>query len=229
VHDLIFQDRREAGRVLSQAVIEARLPELKNATVLGLVRGGVPVAFEVAMACGLPLDVMIVRKIGAPGNREFAMGAVAGGGALVLNPDVVRDLQVSQEKLRHLIEEQQEEIARLESLYREGRPLLEFGEGGVILVDDGLATGASMRAAVRAVRPRAKRVTVAVPVAARSTCNDLSREVDQMVCARMPDPLEAVSLFYREFGPTSDEEVRTLLAEARQRSGVRDQRSGTSD
>ena len=215
--------------MLAQAIIEARLPDLKDATVLGLVRGGVPVAYEVAMECGLPLDVMIVRKIGAPGNREFAMGAVASGGALVLNPDVVRDLQVSQDKLRHLIEEQQEEIERLESLYREGRPPLEFGEGGVILVDDGLATGASMRAAVRAVRTRATRVTVAVPVAARSTCHDLSREVDHIVCATTPDPLEAVSLFYREFGPTSDDDVRALLAEAGQRSGVRDQRSGTSD
>jgi len=211
--------------VLAQAVIDARLPDLKDATVLGLVRGGVPVAYEVAIACGLPLDVMIVRKIGAPGNREFAMGAVASGGSVVINPDVVRGLHVSQDNLRHLIEEQHEEIAHLESLYREGRPPLEFGEGGVILVDDGLATGASMRAAVGAVRALAKRVTVAVPVAARSTCHELSREVDHMVCATTPEPLEAVSLFYREFGPTSDEEVRALLAEARLRSGMRDQRS----
>jgi len=107
VHDVIFRDRRDAGRVLAQAVVEVRLPDLKDATVLGLVRGGVPVAYEVAVACGLPLDVMIVRKIGAPGNREFAMGAVASGGALVLNPDVVRGFQVSEDKLRHLIEEQQ--------------------------------------------------------------------------------------------------------------------------
>jgi len=225
VHDLIFQNRREAGRALAEAVIAARLPDLKDGTVLGLVRGGVPVAYEVAVACGLPLDVMIVRKIGAPGNREFAMGAVASGGAVVINPDVVRGFQVSEDKLWHVIEEQEKEIERLESLYREGRPPLGFGEGGVILVDDGLATGASMRAAVRAVRARAKRVTVAVPVAARSTCHELRREVDHMVCATMPEPLEAVSLFYREFGPTSDEEVRTLLADARQRSEVRDQRS----
>jgi putative phosphoribosyl transferase len=224
----MFEDRREAGRVLAQAVIDARLPDLKDATVLGLVRGGVPVAYEVAMACGLPLDVMIVRKIGAPGNREFAMGAVASGGAVVLNPDVVRDFRVSEEQLRPIIEEQQKEIERLESLYREGLPPMELGQGGVILVDDGLATGASMRAAVRAVRPRARRVTVAVPVAARSNCHELSREVDHMICATTPEPLEAVSLFYREFGPTGNDEVRDLLAKARQRTGIREQGSGGS-
>jgi len=225
---MIYQDRREAGQVLAQAVAEAHLPDVQDAVVLGLVRGGVPVAFEVAMALGLPLDVMIVRKIGAPGNREFAMGAVASGGALapegevVLNPDVVIGFGVSDEKLRHLIHEQKREIERLESVYREGLSPLEFGEGGVILVDDGLATGASMRAAVRAVQPRARRVTVAVPVAARSTCEELSKEVDRMVCPMMPEPLEAVSLFYRDFAPTSDEEVRALLAEARRRQGPRE-------
>jgi len=227
VGERIYQDRREAGKALARTVLDAGLPDLKDAVVLGLVRGGVPVAFEVAMALGLPLDVMIVRKIGAPGNREFAMGAAASGGAVVLNPEVVAGYGVSEERLRNLIEEQRTEIGRLEKLYREGRPPVEFGEGGVILVDDGLATGASMRAAVQAVRPRARRVTVAVPVGARSTCEELGKEVDHMVCPLMPDPLEAVSLFYREFGPTEDEEVRTLLTEARQRSGVRDQRSET--
>lgn len=240
---MIYQDRREAGRVLAQAVADAHLPDIANAIVLGLVRGGVPVAFEVATALGLPLDVMIVRKVGAPGNREFAMGAVASAGAnaaagavaavaagaVVLNPEVVRGFGVPEEKLRQLIDEQKHEIERLENLYREGRPPVEFGHGGVILVDDGLATGASMRAAVRAVRPRAKLVTIAVPVAARSTCVELGKEVDHVVCPMMPEPLEAVSLFYREFGPTSDDEVRALLAEAtgRQRTGVREQRSET--
>ena len=217
MHEVIYQDRRDAGRVLAQAVIEANLPDLKDATVLGLARGGVPVAFEVAMACGLPLDVMIVRKLGAPGNREYAMGAVASGGEVVFNPQVVRGFGLTEEMLGRLITEQKKEIERLEDLYRGGRPPVEFGQGGVILVDDGLATGASMRAAVRAVRVGAKRVTVAVPVAARRTCLELSKEVDQMVCVSAPEPLEAVSLFYREFGPTSDEEVRELLAEARKR------------
>ena len=215
VSNTIYQDRRDAGRVLAQAIAEAHLPDLNATIVLGLVRGGVPVAFEVAVAGGLPLDVMIVRKIGAPGNREYAMGAVASGGAVVLNPEVVRNFHMTEEKLHQVIEAQKQEIERLEGLYREGRPPIEFGEGGVILVDDGLATGASMRAAVRAVRPRAKRVTVAVPVGARSTCSELSQEVDHMVCAMMPEPLEAVSLFYRDFEPTSDEEVQWLLTEGR--------------
>jgi len=217
-----YQDRSEAGRVLARALADAHLPDVENATVLGLVRGGVPVAYEVATTLGLPLDVMIVRKIGAPGNREYAMGAVASGGAIVLNPGVVRDFGVTEERLRHVIEVQKEEIERLENLYRQGRPPAEFGDGGVILVDDGLATGASMRAAIRAVRPLAKHVTVAVPVAARSTCAELSKEVDHMVCAMTPEPLEAVSLFYREFGPTGDDEVIALLADARRRQGIRD-------
>jgi putative phosphoribosyl transferase len=224
VHEVIYQNRREAGRMLAQAIAEAHLPDLNDAIVLGLVRGGVPVAFEVAIACELPLDVMIVRKIGAPGNREYAMGAVSSGGAVVLNPGVVRDFYVTEEKLRHVIEAQKQEIERLENLYREKRPPIEFGEGGVILVDDGLATGASMRAAVSAVRPLTKRVTVAVPVGARSTCSELSAEVDHMVCRMIPERLEAVSLFYRDFEPTSDEEVRWLVAEARKRPG-----SGTRD
>lgn len=216
-----YQDRREAGRVLARVVAEAHLPDVQNAIVLGLVRGGVPVAYEVAVVMGLPLDVMIVRKIGAPGNREYAMGAVASGGAVVLNPEVVRDFHVSEEKLRYVIESQKQEIDRLENLYRGHMQPAKLGEGGVILVDDGLATGASMRAAVRAVRPGAKRVTIAVPVAARSTLNTLSKEVDHMVCAMTPEPLEAVSLFYHEFGPTSDDEVRALLADARKRQGTK--------
>lgn len=219
----IFQDRRDAGRTLARAVAEAHIPDLNDAIVLGLVRGGVPVAYEVAQALGLPLDLMIVRKIGAPGNREFAMGAVASGGAVVLNPDVVRGFGVSGDKLRHLVDAHKLEIERLEGLYRAGLPAVAFGEGGVILVDDGLATGASMRAAVRVVRPLATRVIVAVPVAARSTCTELSKEVDHMVCTMTPDPLDAVSLFYRDFEPTSDEEVRRLLAEARSRQGPSDQ------
>ncbi len=206
--------------MLARAVQDAGLPSLNDTVVLGLVRGGVPVAYEVAVACGMPLDVMIVRKLGAPGVPEFAMGAVASGGALVFNQEVVHGFGVSEQKLSHMVDGLRQEIERLENLYREGRPPVEFGDGGVMLVDDGLATGASMRAAIQAVRPRARRVIVAVPVAARSTCDELSREVDHVVCPLMPDPLDAVSLFYREFGPTEDEEVRTLLTEARKRRGA---------
>jgi len=213
----VYHDRRDAGRVLVQAIAAANLPGVQNAIVLGLVRGGVPVAYEVATALGLPLDIMIVRKIGAPGNREFAMGAVASGGAVVLNPEVVRAFHLTEEKLRHAVETHQQEIDRLEALYRQDRPPLQFAGRNIILVDDGLATGASMRAALRAVHPIARHVIVAVPVAAPSTAAELSKEVDHMVCAMMPEPLEAVSLFYRDFSPTSDEEVQSLLADARRR------------
>jgi len=213
----VYHDRRDAGRVLVQAIAAANLPGVQNAIVLGLVRGGVPVAYEVAMTLELPLDIMIVRKIGAPGNREFAMGAVASGGAVVLNPEVVRAFHLTEEKLRHAVETHQQEIDRLEALYRQDRPPLQFAGRNIILVDDGLATGASMRAALRAVRPIARHVIVAVPVAAPSTAAELSQEVDHMVCAMMPEPLEAVSLFYRDFSPTSDEEVQSLLADARRR------------
>ena len=219
----IFQDRHEAGRVLAQAVIEACLPDITSAIVLGLARGGVPVAYEVAMALGLPLDVMIVRKIGAPGNREFAMGAVASGGAVVLNPDVLRDFHISEAKLHQLIETHQQEINHLEALYRQGRPPVDVSQQSVILVDDGLATGASMRAAIRAVRPVAKQVIVAVPVAARSTYTELSKEVEHVICAMTPEPLEAVSLFYQDFSPTHDEEVRALLADVRRRQKATEQ------
>jgi putative phosphoribosyl transferase len=229
VHDVIFQDRRDAGWRLGEAVAAAGLPDLNSAVVLGLARGGVPVAFEVARACRLPLDVMLVRKLGAPRCPEFAMGAIASGGTVVLTPGAAQSLGVSERQLEELIERKRQELERLEHVYREGRPPVEFGAGGVILVDDGLATGASMRAAVQAVRPQAKRVTVAVPVAARNICALLSQDVDRLICVSMPEPLEAVSLFYREFEPTSDDEVRGLLAEGRKRQGprIRDQGSGT--
>jgi putative phosphoribosyl transferase len=153
------------------------------------------------------------------------MGAIASGGAMVLNPDAVRESHVTDEQLHTLIEQQKKEIDRLESTYREGRPQAEFGDSGVILVDDGLATGASMRAAVKAVRPRARQVTIAVPVAARSSVDEISSEVDRVICVTVPERLEAVSLFYRDFSPTSDDEVRALLADARKRPALRITRS----
>lgn len=229
VNGMIYRDRKDAGKVLAQAVADAHLPDLGEAMVLGLVRGGVPVAYEVATALGLALDIMVVRKIGAPGNPELAMGAAASGDAVVLNPDVVRAYQVSEEKLRHLIEAQTKEIDRIEQMYRQGRPALDFEHRGVILVDDGLATGASMRAAIRAVRPRARRVTVAVPVGARSTSNQLRREVDHVICAMIPEPLEAVGLFYEDFRPTADDEVIGLLADARKRPQLPQPATNRSD
>jgi predicted phosphoribosyltransferase len=206
---MVFQDRREAGRVLGELV--ASLPDLKDAVVLGLVRGGVPVAYEVARACEIPLDILVVRKLGVPGQEELAMGAIASGGGVVLNDYIVRSYHVSEKKLEHVIVRETLEMERREKLYREGQPPVEIAGRAIVLVDDGLATGASMRAAVRAVKARARRVIVAVPVGAKSTCEDLATEVDHVVCARMPEPLDAVSLFYREFGPTTDEEVKALI------------------
>jgi putative phosphoribosyl transferase len=213
VSEILFQDRREAGRVLGELV--ASLPDLKDAVVLGLVRGGVPVAFEVARACGLPLDILVV---GVPGQEELAMGAIASGGGVVLNEQIVRSWNVSEKKLEQVIERERQQIDRREALYRRELPALEIAGRAVVLVDDGLATGASMRAAIRAVNGRARRVIVAVPVGAKSTCEELAHAVDKVVCSLVPEPLDAVSLFYREFGATADEEVIALLREA----GTRD-------
>jgi putative phosphoribosyl transferase len=210
---MLFQNRQDAGRILAQSV--ATVPDLKDAVVLGLPRGGVPVAFEVARACQLPLDVLVVRKLGAPGQRELAMGALASGGNFVLNPDILHALHISEESLRAVVKEEKQKMERQERAYRDQLPTLAIEGRTVILVDDGLATGASMRAAVQAVRLRARRVVVAVPVGAESTCRELAREVDSVICPNTPEPFEAVGRFYRDFEPTSDEAVRRLLAEAR--------------
>ena len=214
---MLFQNRQDAGRILAQSV--ATVPDLKDAVVLGLPRGGVPVAFEVARVCNLPLDIFVVRKLRAPGQRELAMGALASGGAVVLNPDILRDLRVSDDVLRAVVAEEKLKLEQQERAYRDKAPALVIEGRTVILVDDGLATGASMRAAVQAVRLRARRVVVAVPVGAESTCRELAREVDSVICPNTPEPFEAVGRFYRDFEPTSDEEVRRLLAEARRRQG----------
>jgi putative phosphoribosyl transferase len=179
--------------------------------VLGLVRGGVPVAFEVSKACGLPLDILVVRKLGVPWQEELAMGAIASGGTIVLNEDVLRSARVSAAKLEAVIDREKAELASREELYLQGPPAPPIDGRAVVLVDDGLATGASMRAAIRAVAGRARRLIVAVPVGARTTCEELRSMVDGLVCALIPEPLDAVSLFYREFQPTSDEEVQELL------------------
>jgi predicted phosphoribosyltransferase len=215
VNDFVFQDRLEAGRELGKLV--ASLPALEDAVVLGLVRGGVPVAFEVARACRLPLDILVVRKLGVPGQEELAMGAIASGGCMVLNEDILRARHISEQKLERVIELEKQEMDRREKLYREGRPAMDFTGRAVILVDDGLATGATMRAAARAVSGRARKVIVAVPVGAKSTCEELAQEVEQVVCGLMPEPLDAVSLFYRDFRPTTDKEVIRLM-----RLGTRD-------
>jgi putative phosphoribosyl transferase len=214
---MLFQDRRDAGRVLAGALEGLR--DRPDAIVLALPRGGVPVGYEVARALHLPLDIFIVRKLGVPGHEELAMGAIASGGTVVANQSVIDELAISRELIEAVARREQLEIERREREYRGNRPPLRIEERIAIVVDDGLATGASMRAAARALRPRARHLIVAVPVAAEETCNEFRDEVDQVICATTPQPFYAVGMWYRNFEQTSDEEVRKLLAQARSDAG----------
>jgi predicted phosphoribosyltransferase len=185
--------------------------------VLALPRGGVPVGAEVARHLAAPLDVMVVRKLGVPGHRELAMGALASGGVRVLNEDLLMELGIPEWVIEEAVAREAPELERRERAYRGGRPPLEVEGRTVILVDDGVATGASMRAAVAALRQRGpKRLVVAVPVAAEAIREGLAREVDEMVCVRTPEPFLAVGLWYEDFSETTDEEVRAALEEAAQ-------------
>jgi predicted phosphoribosyltransferase len=190
--------------------------------VLALPRGGVPVAYEVARRLGAPLDVFVVRKLGLPGHEEFAMGALASGGVIVVDRPVIQSLGISSGAIEAAIAREQAELARRERLYRGDRPPLDVTGKTVILVDDGLATGSTMRAAVAGLRQRgARRIVVGVPIASPDTCEDLAREVDDIVCAATPEPFVAVGLWYENFEQTSDEEVRQLLEAAERELGER--------
>jgi predicted phosphoribosyltransferase len=183
--------------------------------VLGLPRGGVPVAYEVATALHVPLDVVVVRKLGVPGHPELAMGAIASGGVRVLDDNVLRQLRVPAAALDSLARSEQIELERRERAYRGDRPPLSFEGRTVILVDDGLATGSTMRAAVLAVRRLLpSQIIVAVPVGAKETCRAVDELADEVICARTPEPFVAVGLWYQQFDQISDEEVRRLLATA---------------
>lgn len=207
-----FEDRRAAGRAL--AALLQPYADRQHVLVLALPRGGVPVAFEVARALGAPLDLFLVRKLGTPGHRELAMGAIASGGVRVLNDDVVRWYGVTPGDIDAVAREEQRELERREAAYREGRDPVPVEGRTVILIDDGLATGSTMRAAVQAVRLRKPaRVVVAVPVGAPQTCDELSAIADEVVCARTPEPFAAVGQWYIDFDQTTDEEVRQLLRE----------------
>jgi predicted phosphoribosyltransferase len=209
----IYRDRRDAGRVLAQGLRHyARLP---NVTVLALPRGGVPVAYEVADALQLPLDVFVVRKLGVPGNEEYAMGAIATGGVQVLNDDVVARLGLTAGDIRRVAEAERRELERRERLYRSGRPPPAVVGHTAILIDDGLATGSTMLAAVQALRQlRPARIVVAVPTAAAETCRRIRAAADEVLCASTPSPFLAVGHWYEDFSQTSDDEVRALLADA---------------
>jgi predicted phosphoribosyltransferase len=205
-----FADRHDAGRCLAAAV--RGYAGRDDVVVLGLPRGGVPVAYEVAEALGVPLDVFVVRKLGVPGHEELAMGAIASGDVMVLNDDVVVATRVQREQIEAVAARELETLRDQELSYRGDRPPVEVSERVAIVVDDGLATGATMRAAVQALRDRgAKTIVVAVPTAPRETCEALRREVDEVLCATTPDPFMAVGLWYRDFSPVGDDEVRELL------------------
>lgn len=205
-----FRDRREAGRAVAAELISYR--DKDDVLVFGLARGGVPVAWEIATALHAPLDVFLVRKIGVPGWSELAMGALASGGALVMNDDVVSSLRVTDEQVREVIDSETAELTRREHAYRDGRPMADPRNKVVILVDDGIATGASMLAAIRAVRAAGpKSIIVAVPVGPDSTCRELGLEADDVVCVSMPPGFDAVGQVYADFHQVSDDEVRELL------------------
>jgi erythromycin esterase-like protein/predicted phosphoribosyltransferase len=207
----LFRDRREAGRLLAEKL--TAYANRRNVLVLALPRGGVPVAYEVAHALGAPLDVFIVRKLGVPGYEELAMGAVATGGVRVLNPQIIDRLGIPNHLIDAVAAREEKELARRELLYRGGRPPPDVRGRTVILVDDGLATGATMHAAIQALRQQQPaRIVVAVPTASPETCEEMRAEVDDVVCAITPEPFHAVGLWYQDFSQTTDEEVRDLLA-----------------
>ena len=213
-----FHDRTEAGRLLAEKL--AAYANRADVIVLGLPRGGVPVAYEVARALNAPLDVFLVRKLGVPGHEEFAMGAIATGGVRVLNDQTVRALRISDHVIEAVAAKEQQELARRARLYRGDRPPPDLRGKTVILVDDGLATGATMLAAVKALRQQqAGHIVVAVPIASPETCEQLRGEVDDIICAVTPEPFYAVGCWYEDFSQATDEEVRDLLARSARAGG----------
>ena len=210
-----FSNRTEAGRLLAEKLI--KYAGRTDVIVLGLPRGGVPVAYEVAKRLGVPLDVFIVRKLGVPGFEELAVGAIASGGVRVLNEDVLRALPNADETIESITARETAEVERREQSYRDGRSAPELRDRVVILVDDGLATGATMRAAVKALRHcGAAKIVVAVPVGPPDTCHELEERADETICLSTPECFQAVGQYYEDFSQTSDEDVREWLARAAQ-------------
>jgi putative phosphoribosyl transferase len=209
----LFQNRADAGRLLGERV----KPVVRDAhpVVLALPRGGVPVGFEVARCLHAELDAFVVRKLGMPGEEELAIGAIASGGVRILNEELIRYLGVSGEQIEQATVREQRELQRRERIYREGRPVTSVRDQTVVLVDDGLATGASMLAASQSVKAQgARRIIVAVPVAAQQTCDEFRSKVDEVICLATPNPFGAVGIWYEDFSQTTNEEVCKLLEEA---------------
>ena len=210
---MIFKDRTDAGRKLAAQL--TRYANRGDVLVLALPRGGVPVAYEVARELNAPLDVFLVRKLGIPGHEELGMGAIASGGVRVINEELVNYLRIPEEVIDAVAAREGRELARRELAYRDDRPPPNAKNRIAILVDDGLATGFSMRAAAASLRlQKPQRIVVAVPVSSRETCDEFRREVDEIVCAFTPQHFQGVGLWYEDFSQTSDEEVRELLKRA---------------
>lgn len=219
--DRAFANRTEAGRLLAEQL--KTYSSLNDVVVLGLPRGGVPVAYEVAKRLHAPLDVFIVRKLGVPGFEELAAGAIASGGVRVLNEDVVRAIPHASEAIEAVTAKETAELQRREQIYREGRPTPELIGKTVILVDDGVATGATMKAAVKALRERgAAKIVVAVPVGPPDTCEELGQQADEAFCLSTPPFFQAVGQYYEDFSQTSDDDVRELLTKAAVAGGAGD-------
>ncbi len=215
---MIFRDRTDAGERLAQAL--SQYARQKNTLILALPRGGVPVAFEVANALKLPLDVFLVRKLGVPGQEELAMGAIAMGDTEVLNKDIIRQLGIPREIIDRVKAEEQTVLDERNLRYRGQRKMPTLKGKTLILIDDGIATGATIRAAITAIKKlSAKRLIIAIPVAPASTVQELNREVDEVICLKTPEPFYAIGNWYHDFSQTSDEEVRDLLTKAHRFSG----------
>jgi len=210
-----FRNRRDAGKILAPKL--SAYANRSDVIILALPRGGVPVAYEVDLALNAPLDILIVRKLGLPGREELALGAIASGGIRVLNDDIIRVLSIPQEIINIVAQRELQELERREHIYRGERPASEGRDRTVILIDDGLATGASMRAAVAALRTQnPARIVIAVPAAAPETCNALEFDVDEIVCAITPEPFLGVGHWYEDFTQITDEQVQRFLLEANQ-------------
>src|SRR5665811_20641 len=219
IMELPLKNRHEAGQWLARELAAFR--DRNDVLVLGLPRGGIPVAYEVAISLNAPLDAYIVRKLGVPGHEELAMGAIATGNVHILNDEIVHESGVSQGDIDAVVASEQRELDRRERLYRGSQPPPNVRDRTVILVDDGLATGTTMRAAVQAVKQLEPReVILVVPVASPPVCRSFEPIVDRVVCGATPDRFQALGLWYENFAPTSDEEVIELLARAAERSGV---------